>query len=98
MKISDMICESCDFYEPWESEAPVVISSGPDHDYKGPWTIEIDGSCRRFPPKILPYPDAGGIIPGHPVFPVVSRNYWCGEGRWTDPKSGERYFWGDWDE
>ena len=98
MKASDMTCEFCDFYEPWESDTPVLISSGREDDYRGPWTIEINGSCRRFPPKMLPYPQAGGMIPAYPVFPVVNQNYWCGDGRWTDPASGERYYWGDWDE
>ncbi|WP_157212197.1 hypothetical protein [Desulfomonile tiedjei] len=97
MKYSDMTCEFCDYFEPWESEGSYLISSGQEHDYKSRWTLELNGSCRRFPPEIRPSSDSFEF-PGYPMFPVVSKNYWCGEGRWTDPANGERYYWGDWDE
>jgi hypothetical protein len=35
MKASDMTCEFCDYYEPWESDTPVLISgSGREDSYR----------------------------------------------------------------
>jgi len=98
VKSIDMVCENCDYYEPWETDGPVLMGYRRLHPYKEPWPLEINGSCRRNPPMMVATADQADPLPAYPLFPCVSRNHWCGEGRWTDPDTGERYLWGDWDE
>lgn len=98
MRSSEMVCENCDYYEPWDTQGPLLLGFRHIQPYKDPWTLEVDGSCRRYPPTFFPVSDEANPLPGYPFFPAVARNYWCGKGRWTDPESGERYQWGDWDE
>jgi hypothetical protein len=93
MNIDWMVCENCDYYEPWESESPVLV-----HIRHRDWSLEVNGSCRRNPPMMYFSDQIPEAIPGCPFFPSVYRNYWCGEGRWTDPETGNRHSWGDWDE
>jgi len=98
MRTEDMVCENCDYYEPWESGSPILISFRQTTPYESAWPIEVNGSCRRNPPELLPVGDESSALPVYPLFPVVCATYWCGEGRWTDPDTGARYQWGDWDE
>ncbi len=88
-----MVCENCDYYEPWDSEASMLV-----HVRHKDWTLEVHGSCRRHPPMMCSTDQVPEGVPGCPFFPSVHRDYWCGEGRWTDPESRTRYFWGDWEE
>jgi hypothetical protein len=97
MRSIDMICENCDYYEPWESDNPILIHIQNVNGINSPWSIEVNGSCRRYPPTMLPFGQTD-ILPGCPFFPVVCGDYWCGQGRWTDAETGKRYSWGDWDE
>ena len=40
------------------------------------------GSCHRFPPQMVPWPDdyiKPGVYNASPVFPYVTADNWCGE-------------------
>jgi hypothetical protein len=93
MKSEDMICENCDYYEPWETESPYLV-----HVRHKDWILAVSGSCRRSPPMMCSTDQLVEVGPSFPFFPSVHKSYWCGEGRWTDAETGTRYYWGDWDE
>ncbi len=98
MKSVDMICQNCDYFEPWDTDSPLFVHFRSTDGYNNSWSLEMNGSCRRYPPNVeagLQNPDS---LPCYPMFPPVSAAYWCGEGRWTDFESGNRFYWGDWDE
>jgi hypothetical protein len=97
MRSGEMICENCDYYESWDSNQSVLVHLDELNGANSRWSIEIHGSCRRHPPTMMPVGQSE-ILPGCPFFTAVCRDYWCGEGRWTDPEDGKRYHWGDWEE
>jgi hypothetical protein len=70
-----MECATCQFYRSFDKPRKVEVP-GLEH-------ITVDGECRRNPPAIFQEKTPDGSI-FVPVFPPVSRNQWCGAGKWNE--------------